>query len=646
MTPRAARRALWRALVVAAPALVALRIATYSGVVGIDVVGQTLRIVAVAGALFAVVGFGLVRLGLPDALRRHELLWVLPTGAVATAFAMTPLGFLGLPFALDLGLVIAGGLALSAFAVRHRGLPHIAQWRPIAWPAYLGMLLFCVALVPLFRAGFLTVIGDGSDAHLAAGTAEFLKHAPPRGVDVSAPVDQMPLVWRSKQAIYYAFAAVSALSGLATWQVLSVLCVGLLTLAAVGWFVFAREVLGATYGAAAIAMLLAGTIRMVVHTGIHPYFNQTWGYLTVPFALTLSWWVVRAPSRGGLGLLALFLAVCALAYPLAVPIPALVLLVAWWVARRRRRAAGERVVGVRDAWRRFHGLRRRWRYPGYVVALLMVVPAFGVWEKITGAGRLMTSAHYSLAAWGGDLLTWFPEPQFFAIGIDTGWWIALLVITGFAARELWRLDGPMRWGLVAILVVGALVAVEMRVRDYGWYFHFKMLAFVGPLLVVLGAVGAVRARQAAGRVMKVLLTLGLAVWIGWAANGARDEVASTYDELPRTTQQLRRWSASLPPGSSVRLDVQPAIQLWAAYMLSDQRLCSQRPLSDTSYPHVVLSRKADYVLVRYLRKPVDAIGSPVLSNAEYQLYRMAPGTPGRDTCSQRMIQTVQRIQRG
>ena len=643
---RRVRRGLWVALVVAVPALVALRIATYSGVVGIDVVPDTLRIVAVAGLLFGITGYGLTRLLLPEGLRRHEWLWVLPVGAVATAFAMTPLGFLGIPFAVNLGLVIAGGLALSVVAARTRGLPSAPEWRALSWPAYLGLLLFLVALVPLFRSGFLTVIGEGSDAHLAAGTAEFLKHAPPRGIDASQPVDQVPLVWRSKQAIYYAFAAVSALSGLETWQVLSVLCIGLLTLAAVGWFVFAREVLGATYGAAAVAMLLAGSIRMVVHTGTHPYFNQTWGYMTVPFAMVLSWWVIKHPSRGGWGLLALFLAVCALAYPLAVPIPGLVLVVLWWTDRRRRRAAGERPVGLKDLWARFRGLRRRWRILGYVVAFLLIVPAFGVWEKLTGATQLLINPRYSLSAWGGDLFTWFPEHQFFAIGAESGWWIALIVIAGLAAWELRRLDRGMRWALGLLILVGALVALEMRIRDYGWYFHFKMLAFVGPLVVVLAAVAAVRLRQSSGRALKVVITLGLVVWIGWGASGARDEVATTFDELPRSTQALRDWSSGLPAGSSVRLDVQPAIQLWAAYMLSDHALCSQRPLSDTSYPHVVLSRKADFVLVRYLRKPVDAVGDPVFSNSEYQLYRMRPDVPGRDTCSQRMIQTVQKIQRG
>src|SRR3954471_2495035 len=337
---RLSRSRLWRAALVATPALLALRIATYSNVVGIDAVGSVVRIAVTAMALFGVVGGGGPGRALPDGLRPHELLWILPVGAVSTAFAMTPLGFLSIPYRINLALVIAGGAALSIVMLRRRGAPVMPDWRAITWPSYLGALLMAVALVPLFRSGFLTVIGNGSDAHLAAGSAEFLKHAPPRGNDASLPVDQVPLVWRSKQAIYYAFAAVSALSGLETWQVLSTLGALLLTLAAVGWFVFAREVLGAGVGAAVLAMLIAGLDRMVVHTGIHPYFNQTWGYMTVPFTLALGWPVLKRPTAGGVGLLGLFLLVCAFAYPLALPIPALALAVMWWVDRRRRRSAG------------------------------------------------------------------------------------------------------------------------------------------------------------------------------------------------------------------------------------------------------------------------------------------------------------------
>jgi hypothetical protein len=107
---------------------------------------------------------------------------------------------------------------------------------------------------------------------------------------------------------------------------------------------------------------------------------------------------------------------------------------------------------------------------------------------------------------------------------------------------------------------------------------------------------------------------------------------------------LRDWDKRIPAGASVRLDVEPGPQLWVAYMLAGQPLCSQRPLLDTSYPHVPVSRKADYVLVqRPLQRPFDALGPPLMQNSAYQLFRMKPGVPGIDRCSRAMDQTVKEI---
>ena len=591
-----------------------------------------LRVTLAAAALFGVAGFGLVRLLLPADLRCHEWLWVLPVGACAVAFAMTPIGFLRVPFAANLAIVSAAAVATSVVAWRRRGLPPRPRLQAYGWPTYLAALLMAVALVPLFRSGFATVIGDGSDAHLAAGTAEFLRHAAPQDTAPELPVDKVPPLWASKQAIYYAFAAVSTLAGLETYETLSALGALLLALATLGMFVLARDLLGAGVGAAAVAMVIAGLDKMVVHTGIHPYFNQTWGYLTVPFAIVLAGHAVRSPSRGALALLGLFLVVSAFAYPLAVPIPIWVAGVMWWVARRERRARGEHVAGWRDAWRWFRALPRRYRWPSYAVAFLLLSPVWGVVQKITGGSQVLINPRWSLQLWGGDLLGYFPERDFFAIH-DAGLWVpALVVIVGFAVWELRRLPRPAAVGLLSIMVVGALIAASMRARDYGYYFHFKILAFVGPLVIVCAAVGMARLRRV-GAVM-------LVVWVGWAAAGARDEVAGTFDELPRTVLELRDWSAALPAGSSIRLDVQPGAQLWVAYMLADHPLCSQRPLDDTSYPHVPLSRRADYVLVRLLRRPYDAVGAPVRANQEFALYRLAAGLPGGDRCAQEMVQTV------
>lgn len=617
-------------------AMLALRIAIYSGVVGIDAVDEVLRAVLAATVLFGLTGFGLVRLLLPDGLRTHELLWILPVGACATALTMTPLGFVGVPFALNVALVLAAGAALSAVALRRHGLPRVPRPSAIGWPAYLGALLFAVALVPLFRAGFPTVIGDGSDAHLAAGTAEFLRHAHPTATAPELPVDQMPLVWQSKHAIYYAFAAVAALAGLETYETLSTLGALLLTLAGVGMFVLAREMLGAGVAAAAVAMALAGLDRMVLHTGIHPYFNQTWGYLTLPFSIVLSWWVIRHPSRGGIALLGLFLMIGAFAYPLALPIPLWILGVMWWVDRRRRIRRGERLFRARDARAWVGRLPRRVRWPLAVAAFFLLVPIWGVVEKLTQGFQMLTDPRKSLVQWGGDLVGFFPEPQFFAIHETGVWSLAVAAIVAVALWELRRLPRDVFVALASVLAVTALVAGSMRLREYGWYFHFKVLAFVAPLVVVAAAVGLSRMRRW-GAVL-------LVIWITSAVAGARDEVATTFDQLPRTTVALREWGETLPPGASIRLDMQPGAQLWAAYMLHERPLCSQRPLSETSYPHVPLSRAADYVVSRRVRRPFDAVGGPLRVNQEFALYRLRPGLPGGDRCSRRMVQTVQEIQ--
>ena len=83
-------------------------------------------------------------------------------------------------------------------------------------------------------------------------------------------------------------------------------------------------------------MGLVGLNRIELFTGMHPYFNQTWGYMATPFSIVLAWHVVRRRTRGGLLLFAAFLGILAFAYPLALPIPLIAAIVFWGFERRRR----------------------------------------------------------------------------------------------------------------------------------------------------------------------------------------------------------------------------------------------------------------------------------------------------------------------
>jgi hypothetical protein len=595
----------------------------------------TVRVFGAAALLLGLTGFGVTRLLLPAFLRRHEPLWILPVGAATSALALSALGYAQVPFGVSLTVVLLAGLALSVHAVRTRGWPD----RPSAangWAAYVGALIVCVALVPYFRAGFPTVIGEGSDAHLAAGTGHLLEHHPPTAIAPEEPVDRVPLVWRSKPPIYYDLAGVSTLSGLETYETLAPVAALLLGMAAVGLFLVAAELLGAGLVAGLAAMGLAGLDRMVLHSGMHPYFNQTWGYFAFPFALVLSWWAVRhrrePGGRGGLVLLALFLFVVATAYPLALPIPMTALVVSWWLDRRARSRRGEPVASLSP--RRFSRGPKSllWMVP---LGLLLAVPALGVIEKLLSASAVL-APNKSLISWGGDLQQFVPLYQFFSLPTEvlSGLFItAMLVLAWLALR---RLERPLAWGIAAVLIGGLFFADQFKHRDYGYYFHFKIMAFVGPLIVVLAAVALSRWRRAGPAI--------LAVWLAGAVVAAAQELKVTNYQLSPDTIELQDWAASLPEGASVRLDMWPPRQLWAQYMLAARPTCSQTPLLNTDYPRVPASRKADFIVAASGRpKPGDATGAPLRKNGAWRLYRMRATVPGPENCSQRQIQRVQEI---
>ena len=398
----------------------------------LDTVQTALRASLATVLLFAVCGFGVTRLLLPAHAREHEILWTLATGACVSALTLTALGFAYVPFKLSLAITIAGGLVLSVIALRRteRKPPPV---RPVLWPALVGVLLTAVALIPYFAAGFPTVTGDGSDAFHAVGAAEFLQHNHPTAVNPEGPLDEMPPLWRSKQPIYYVLGAAATLSGLEPYEVLAPVAAVVFALASLGMFVLARALLGASVLAGLLAAAITGLNAMVLETVLHPYFNQTWGYFAFIFSLVLAWWAVRDRHRGAIALLVVFMVLGALAYPLALPIPGLALIVFFLVDLRERRRTG-RPTGLPAAatlWRGGRGLA--WMVPA---AVLLAIPAAASADKAWDAARLLLDPNSSLRGWAGDILQFIPAHQFFGLPTDTLWWLA---VAAMAVLTIWLL---------------------------------------------------------------------------------------------------------------------------------------------------------------------------------------------------------------
>jgi hypothetical protein len=201
-----------------------------------------------------------------------------------------------------------------------------------------------------------------------------------------------------------------------------------------------------------------------------------------------------------------------------------------------------------------------------------------------------------------------------------------------------------RAALGAAIAGGLALGLYFRLRRYGEYFDFKVLAFVAPLLLVAAAPWMAERMTASGAVARRVAIACVAAVLVLQVAGLRQELYKLGLQVDRDTSVLRDVARGLPPGS-IRLDVTAdGRQLWAAYYLSERPLSSPSPILYTTYPHVPYGRRARYVLADRrlkLRPWPDADGAPLWQNRLFRLYRMKPGVPGPDTSSRKMVDTFE-----
>jgi hypothetical protein len=588
-------------------------VAQDAGVAGTSAVPVVARVALATIALFLVCGYAPALLLTPVRLRAWWPLLVLPTGAITSGLALTVLGFAAIPFHVALVFTLLVGIVAAALVERPPA--ERAPLFTLAALAAIAALIVAIALVPTFRSGLSTVTGFGSDAHLVAGSATFLQHNYPASTNVAYPADEVPPLWRSKFPIYYTLAAVSSVAGVEPWEALMTVSAILLALAALGFFLLTREGFRTSVGVAAAAMAVAVLDRRVFHLALHPYYNQLWGMLTLPFTILAAYLYAIEPSRRALAMFLAFIVVGAFAYPLMLPFPLLAGAGAWWLA-------GHRPHVTRPPRRSLI-----WIVP---LTLLLIVPIIGVIQKVWDAVTLLVNPGNSLIGWQGDLQHYPPVGEFFAIFPNglSGLMVLAVLILAFAG--LWRAPRELGRPLMATLGAALAFAIYFRAVKYGQYFYFKVLSFAGPLLLVAAV-------SMMGRFKSKLLSITLiTALVASAILSARSEIRTDYDQLTPETIQLRDWAAALPAGASVRLDTPRAWQLWDAYMLSSHPLGSRDPI--TNYPHVPVSAGADYVLDRPLLPPPEgAVGGPIARNARYRLWRVRTVAP--DTTSRRMVPT-------
>jgi hypothetical protein len=470
---------------------------------------------------------------------------------------------------------------------------------------------------------------------LGAGTAQNLQHVVPGQVDASLPVDTMPSVWRSKYPIYYLLAGAASISGLDPVNVFPGVAAVLVALTACAFLLFARYALRAGPGTAVLAMGLVASDRVVAHLGLHPYFNQLWGTLALPLMLIFGLRFIREPTRREGILLLLFLAFGLAAYPLMILFPAVAFGTALWLARRER--SGIWACGLRlpklPLW--------AWIPIGIVAFPATLGLIWAITEKVVSASDILLGGQ-SLAGWSGDLKQHLDPDWFFGVTGVLGY-VGFAVVLGLAVAGFRRTERSVGLPLQAVVAVALALVVYFRIRPFGQYFEFKVVAFLFPLLltgvaVYLGGLAAGGLRSTRG-LAAAAVAAGLMLAMG---TGLAREVRETPSQAPRSTFALRDWAKQLPAGSSVRLDVLDDRQLWGGYMLASHPVVSLKPIVGTTYPAPPKGRKADYILTdaRLPRTGLpDAVGAPLFENDRYRIYRLDPKVPGPDRSSQRFHET-------
>ncbi len=630
-----------QALAAGAVAIAALAIAANCGVKGFSAVPEVVRGSAGLLVLVSAAGYAPARLLVPRAMWPNMAVLVPLVGCAVAGVALSMLGFVRVPIEASVAVVLIAGVA-AAVVVRRR----LGPARPsaealqaeggrrftLAWPGYLALVLACILLIPILQAGYATVPGTNPDAMLAVGTAELLQHTAPGEVENSLPVDEMPPVWRSKYPVYYVLAGASTLSGLDPVESFAAVAAMLAVLAAAGFMLLARHGLRASPPAAVAVMGTVGLCSTVGYLAVHPYFNQLVGLLTLGPMLLFGLRFIDSPDRRDGALLGLFAVLGLAAYPLMALFPAVILTGAAVTARR----SGELPLPARPRLPRGRGARAALIVAGVVAAPAAVLIAAGILEKaVSAAGLLLTGE--SLAEWRGDLDFYFAPGFFVGVPGPLGYVLAAAVLIA-AVASLRKLPRPVATGLAAVFAIAIAVAVMFRAREFGEYFYFKVLAFLGPLLLT-AAVVWLASLTGRGRTAAMAVGATATVFLAFQFVGIRDEVAEAGRQADRPVLELRAAARELPPGASIRIDVPPGgAHLWAAYALSEHPLTTTWPLLGTTYPSVPAGRRADY-LVRDRREPLsrDAERPPVFRNSRFEIYRMRPGVPGPDRSSRRMV---------
>ena len=520
-------------------------------------------------------------------------------------------------------LILLAGIALVVVIVRWRTRLNLRRYRRIA---AICIATYVVAMLPLICLGYLTTVGTTIDGLSYAVRSEYLQEAGLVRPDV--PAGHPFYGWVASQiellrvGDVYFVAAVGALSGIRSYQLLTVTAALFFALTPASVYVLSRRSFHLKEPAALLAAGLAGMHNLLLWPVYDNFLSQTIAASLFPLLLSFEIEAVRTLRlRETIGFAVLLATLLSLYPAYVLPIGMAGVLYVGMEAGRRVRRGQERVPAI---------IGRYLVWAAGVFALVLVWNGVAVWRALNEfafIGQLLNPEQ--AGAVGGGNIVVFP-PVFEIAGLvahasaayNLGAWqlptgalagltVVVGALIGIGGR---RLPPEARPGATIALAATLGLALQQRFGvnpPYGYpYGYFKAVCLVALSMLPLLAQGAFallempRLRYAVWPLLVGIIVLN-GINTSWTIGYVlRDRIALTREVI-----EVAQGVDCLPPDEWILLDLQPGItQHWIGYLLKDHhihyraRLFTQHVYDAVypppSYQYALVQRQMDALRVQ------------------------------------------------
>lgn len=442
-------------------------------------------------------GIGLTRLIIPERFREYEILVIPFIGLSILLFFAHIFSFLGYGSKVFTWPIILLVTPLNIYALKKMGVPrlNISETFPIL---SISVVVFTVGMIPLFREGYLTTIGTGSDAVIYTIFADhFLENGlfeSPKGKGIWF-TNLIPAVQgASRMGPMYVQSMVGALTGLEGYKTFTVLTNLFNPMLLISAYLFTRGTGLLSKRGSLFAASLLGINSSLYWAPISGFSAHIMTRSIIPLALTASLYMLTNRDRKSLSFSVAICSAILMTTPEAIVLVLAPLFFFAVIKAFKKEVLPAEAVKISALWGLLLAIINilpmipsfKWLYvllstgfkTGFHASNIGNIPYFTPLTQVFG---FTPPHHYSYR----EVIHSFASPAYLTYFYTS--YAAVFIVSLLAGYAILRTDRQRQAILLSISAPYLLIALWMRFTFH--YGYFKIASFSSFLIAVLIAVG-------------------------------------------------------------------------------------------------------------------------------------------------------------